>query len=355
MKKMALMFMFVVCVCCYAQISTITPVQKQAPVKVIPTSYPVSEANITENVNLFKGQELVVKPLRKDNGRYNDWDSGYEGFRTMKFNVKKHKKYQYIYGQPDKMTGHNTLASELENKVFIVEEVESVNGSYNVQGGRFSSGVLPDTCILILREKDNPKNKCKFVYSYGFGGFGDKGFPFVVMSHYNYLKEKCVGKQYKFDNQCLYDKDINTGKRLYSTYLKTWTCIDVIMSPYGGNLTMLLEADSIHTYILGGQTINPIIEDLVRIEESTHRTKTFRINAMSIEKWNRKVKQYGTEVMNAVLKHEIIEGMPYDALQMSWGYPDKINSSSYGKQLVYEIGRTRKYVYIEKGVVTSWN
>ena len=41
------------------------------------------------------------------------------------------------------------------------------------------------------REKNNPENKCKFIYGYGFGGLGRyEVFPFVVMSHYNYLKDK---------------------------------------------------------------------------------------------------------------------------------------------------------------------
>lgn len=61
----------------------------------------------------------------------------------------------------------------------------------------------------------------------------------------------------------------------------------------------------------------------------------------------------------AVLKGAIYQGMPRDLLLASWGPPYDVNVSqgSYGKreQFVYRFTRSsRCYVYVDDGLVTSW-
>lgn len=58
-----------------------------------------------------------------------------------------------------------------------------------------------------------------------------------------------------------------------------------------------------------------------------------------------------TKYKDSVLKNKIMVGMPEELLYMSWGYPTRVNASSYGDQLVYG----SQYVYIRNGRVTSWN
>lgn len=362
-KTYFVILMLLLCGFCYAQISTIEPPKvSPSPQKAVevPTSYDVTEANMIKNVNLFKGQTLVVKPLRTKKlpgVKYSDRDLGYKGFKTMKFNVKKHPKDKYIYGTPDNAYGKNTLASVLENKIFIVEDVESLNGTYEIRKIGYTRNKI-DTCVFILSEKDNPENKCKFIYAYGYGGITDEDFPFVVMSHYEYLKEKCIGKQFRFDNQCLSQFDARTSKFIKNPEIYTWTCIDVVMSPDKGDLTMLLESDSdsLRTYIkttdVYSESGRPIIENLVKWGYAGYERIVSKKYAFSKEKWDSYVEKYGLESMEAVLKHVIIIGMPYDALKMSWGYPKKTNSASYGDQLVYPNGQC---VYIKDGIVTAWN
>ena len=49
-------------------------------------------------------------------------------------------------------------------------------------------------------------------------------------------------------------------------------------------------------------------------------------------------------------------GMPVELLELSWGKPDTINSTSYNKQYVYKLSRGRiRCFYVENGKVTAWN
>lgn len=360
MKRSSLICLFLIGIICYtsAQISTIAPVEQTKTEKPVPTEYVASESNMTQHVHLFKGQELVVKPLSKETSSgYSDWEYGYKGFHTMKFDVKKHKKEKHIYGQVDKVIGTNTLASELENKVFIVENVESVRGTFRVVGSILDN-IEADTCILILSEKNNPENKCKFIYGYGFGGLGSyETFPFVVMSHYNYLKDKLVGNEYRFDRGGLYSKDVKTGQKIYNPHELTWKCVDIIMSPECGELTMLLESGGKQTYAKVSKYVGKDIPvDLAKYGCAYNIDMFPRIYAMSQIRWEQNVKIYGLDFMNAVLTHSILEGMPVDVLKMSLGNPNRINTSSSTTQYVYELyGGRRRYVYLDKGVVTGWN
>ena len=360
MKRSSLFCIFLIgTICCAtAQISTIAPVEQAKTEKPVPTEYVASEPNMTQHVHLFKGQELVVKPLSKEtNSGYSDWDYGYKGFHTMKFDVKKHKKEKHIYGQVDKVIGTNTLASELENKVFVVENVESIRGTFRVVGSILDN-IEADTCVLILSEKNNPENKCKFVYGYGFGGLGRyEVFPFVVMSHYNYLKDKLVGNEYRFDRGGVYSKDVKTGEKIYNPHELTWKCVDIIMSPECGELTMLLESNGKQTYAEVSKYVGKDIPvDLAKYGCAHNMDKYPRIYAMSKTRWNQNVEKYGLDFMNAVLTHSVLEGMPVEVLKMSLGNPNKINTSSSTTQYVYELyGGKRRYVYLDKGIVIGWN
>ena len=58
----------------------------------------------------------------------------------------------------------------------------------------------------------------------------------------------------------------------------------------------------------------------------------------------------------AIADKKIIIGMPAAAVRASWGDPDKINTSNHSgrviEQWVYKLNNN--YVYLENGVVTSW-
>ena len=73
------------------------------------------------------------------------------------------------------------------------------------------------------------------------------------------------------------------------------------------------------------------------------------------ERKKRLIEKYGEKTAEAIIKQKIFRGMSESALVESWGRPEEINSSvgSWGthKQYVYGSGN---YVYVENGVITSW-
>ena len=57
----------------------------------------------------------------------------------------------------------------------------------------------------------------------------------------------------------------------------------------------------------------------------------------------------------AIKNKQIFIGMSEDALLMSWGKPNRINSSNYGDGTQYQYCYNNQYVYIKHGVITAWN
>ncbi len=66
----------------------------------------------------------------------------------------------------------------------------------------------------------------------------------------------------------------------------------------------------------------------------------------------KKRKAFNRREWNLIRNKKIQVGMSKNALLCSWGWPDKINRSSYGSdQYVYG----NQYVYVRRNRVTAWN
>lgn len=375
MKTRFLLLIFCVIVTnLYAQISTITVAEKQER-----KSFSINKNLYDERWNypfsnkyeLLIGEELYVLPLPTNSTIYNQsLAKGYKGFKTVKFNVTKDKESSKRYGNPAPEDKTNTKAEDLQNRIFIVKGFES--SDYKYQLYRY---------CLLLEEKDNPQNVCKYAFNYKH----DFNTTFVTMKHYEYLKEHCIGKHYYFDESCLPKNDSKTGTYLKKRSLHSWECKDIIISPESGKLTMLLSHENEETFLyeyagtMRHSSDKSILEDLASGDEQSSPDigPLFMVTGYSETAWQLNVSKYGEELMWNALNHIIVIGMPFELLKKSLGAPKDHNSSSNGiTQLIYKLdagnvwldhqnplaltaypnGKMEIYVYLDANeIVTGWN
>ncbi len=257
-----------------------------------------------ENVETYYGQTLYV--LGKMSKEY-----GYDDFYTSPEYLNRDKRY----GNPSEKSEYKTKYEDLYGKYFIVKQIIKDEKSY-----------FSDYYWLYLEEKDNSNNKVYFRYSTEY----EHSWPFIVVSHYNYLKEKYIGK--KFVTNSFEANDLITQKPINYYFGEVWECYDIsIIDEYK---FVLLYKNS-----KGNKTYS-YLED---IDDSRfiYPQATF----------NKYLKKFGVTNMKIIMKGEITIGMTTEMLLLSWGEPDDINYASYGDQWVYGT----QYVYIENGKITAWN
>ncbi len=272
-----------------------------------------------KNVFSYKGQQLFVLPVSKGLEKH-----GYRNFKPISYNPSSVSTVHY--GNDSEASEFNTKYEDLVNKYFYVDSVQR-DESYSV--------IVK--YIFYMTEKDNPTNRCCFVYNPDF----ETEFPFFVVSHFNYLKNRHVGKKFVIAWNYLKRMDIITGETIpISDDIKTiWTATDIsIVNDDYQKLSVIVKNDSITSCV-----------SVDSFEKALASDDSRRIFEKS--EWDKLVKTYGLSMMQCVFSGKIKVGMPLKLLIMSWGKPDKINSASYGSQYVYD----HQYVYIKGGKVTSWN
>lgn len=191
-----------------------------------------------------------------------------------------------------------------------------------------------DYIIVDLSEKDNPANQWKYATK-----AVSEEFPFIVLSHYNYLKSTYLGNEQLFKHPYL-DKcrDIE-GKpiEISADTLTIWRCseISVAQVNYGEEG---LSNKIIIIYSNGNQSFY--------IEEEECGKE-----GISRELWDDITSRYPIEYCNVVLEQRVRIGMPLELLELSLGKPKKVNERAYNDiQYIYD----GLYVIIREGVVTNW-
>ncbi len=272
-----------------------------------------------KNVFSYKGQQLFVLPVSKGLTKH-----GYRSFYTIDYNPASNKYVRY--GNASETSEYNTKYEDLANKYFYVDSVR-----------RYEMSVIKTHYFLYLTEKDNPTNRCCFVYNPD----SEHDFPFIVVSHFNYLKNRYVGKKFVIAWNYLKRMDIVTGETIpISDDTKTiWTATDIsIVNDDYQKLSLIVEN--------GSTTSCVSLESFKKALTSDDARRVYEKS-----EWDKLVKTYGLSMMQCAFSGKIKVGMPLKLLIMSWGRPDKINSASYGSQYVYG----NQYVYVRGGKITSWN
>lgn len=340
--------------CLFAQISTITLAEKVTSPEIVETIYDSTINCPRKNFSLLVGQEIYVLPPAKD-----ERDKGYKGFKTAKFNVKSDKETSKRYGSPSPYDKNRTKAEDLENKVFVVVDFEQSEDKY------------PTYC-LILKEKNNQSNTCKYIFQYE----SSYNQTFATMKHYSYLREQCIGKIFYFSKCCIPKTDHKTGELLLNRDAHSWICKDIIISPETGRLTMLLKYEDSETYLKENECGYASATSVATFlnGESKSSLPAYVTIAYSQEAWNENKEKYGEDFMWIALSNKIAVGMPYDLVLKSIGQPSNSNIASYGTQLYYKVdmknlvrtgtlpflyyqnGKSEIYVYLDENkVVTGWN
>ena len=321
MKKVFVLLLVIIFnVNAYCQIGVTSAV---APVKKTEVVVFDSTKNFLgyNNVMTYIDQTLFVLPEVKILQKY-----GYDHFyKIREFDLEPFYGSRYKhYGQDAAASISNTRYEDLAMTYWHVDSIVSARGYRYKQ-----------IYLFYLSNVNEPESKCAFEYDPEY----EHTFKFIVLSHYNYLKEKYIGKQFIVNRKCLHKYDLSTGDSIIVTDdTKTiWTAEDfnVISNENGDQyLGMLLKQGNKRTFVnidlLESQLGRGIIEK---------------------KEWDKLVATNGLDMVKTAFQGKIKVGMSRKLLILAWGEPESINKASYGDQYVYD----SDYVYLKNGKVTGWN
>lgn len=306
----------------YSQITTSTAYIKPNEPKNV--TYDVTKNFLgTENVTSYIGQVLYVNGKSE---QLQKW--GYEYFKTTKV---KHYDSNHRYGNPSVESQYRTKYEDLFGKYFKVLNVDK-----NETGEEYY--------IFTLQNRDN---KNDIVY-FNYNGKYEHTFPFIVVSHFEWLKNNLINKKYhltynvkndKFFGRYAADKDFITGNDISHNMDDIWECIDITIEDRYHTLVMLLK----------NQNGNIITYDT----QYLHNSIDGEVTILTDDDYQKLITKYGKAMVNAMREHVIRIGMSKELLIMSWGKPKEINYNSYGAdQWVYGYSQ---YVYVNDNKIEGWN
>lgn len=273
------------------------------------------------NVQSYVGQILFVLPTTS---KY-----GYRDFKPIDYNPKMDHKFKH-YGRDSEKTEYNTRNEDLEGKYFRIDSISNYNKFYDWE-------FIVEKYLFYLTNTSDETDRCCFIYDANY----EHTFPFMVLSHFNYLKGKYVGREYLIRHPCIHQFDIITGDsiKIDDDLTTTWTVTD---------LTILDNKYRTFAYVIKSGDMTSYI-DAVDFERYYYANGGLFI--FDKKEWDSMVKKYGLTMMKMVWDMDIKVGMPERLLLYSWGRPERINSFSDGrKQYVYD----NDYVYVKDGKVISW-
>ncbi|MCR4658932.1 MAG: hypothetical protein K5650_01405 [Bacteroidales bacterium] len=274
----------------------------------------------TLNVQSYKGQILFVLPKVPSKIKW-----GYENFKPIDYNPASYRGPRDHYGEDAEASRFNTKYEALAGKYFRVDSI--------------SEKTYTEYVFYLTNTKDET-DRCCFIY----GALYEHSFPFVVLSHFNYLKDRYVGKQYIIQSSNIHRTDIITGDsiKVNDDSQILWTVSELTIIENEGIMKMELAFIAKN----GNMTTYVDAEKFANVFDNNNSRFAFEKT-----EWDNLVKKYGLSMMKLVLNEKIKVGMPEKLLIYSWGKPERINSSSDGrKQYVYD----NDYVYVKDGKVVSW-
>lgn len=317
----------------FAQITTTTVVQQKISEIAENISYDSTKNWLgSKNIESYIGQTLYVNGK---NGKSIEY--GYDNFHN-----KREEDSGKHYGSDAIASKFNTKYEDLFGKYFVVDSVYKDKWHSSFKHWWF-----------LMHEKDNPEIKLWFKYSEDY----EHSWPFVVVSHFDYLKKNLIGKKYisemwerettddektKYGSKRIVtrvnDTDINTGTPIVQSLSDIWECIDITIEDQSYSLSLVVKNQK-------GQ-ISVIPSDVL----GQRNDGTYWVYEKLI--YDKYVTRFGITNMNKIRQRRIAVGMTSEMLKLSWGEPDDINRSSHGPdQWVYD----GQYVYLQNGKITAWN
>jgi len=171
-------------------------------------------------------------------------------------------------------------------------------------------------------------------------------------TYYNYLRTLIGQKFYLsdeafrvFDDKsnfgyCLSPYDIKTGKTIDFQPFDLWEFIEIAEK----------EGDRSLIAIFRNNKGEVSYCDLFQFG----KTKKGTYNLLPQKEYNRLAKKYGLHYTQLMLKNDYERGMPKELFRLVWGTPDKVNTSTYSEQWIYE-GLENDYFYFSNEKLSGWN
>ncbi|MBF0597348.1 hypothetical protein [Faecalibacter rhinopitheci] len=172
---------------------------------------------------------------------------------------------------------------------------------------------------------------------YKYNGKFEHNFPFIVLKHFNYIKDKHINKTYIFGTTFLRDNfDLNQNK-LKPKIGEKWIVEDLIIEEENFKLVFVISNSS------GIKTI---------VDYSVFEYNDINKPVLSLSEYNKYKNKFGEKNWNLIFEEgEIRIGFTEEMCRFAWGEPLKINKASYGDQWVYD----DNYLYFKNGKLTGYN
>lgn len=269
-----------------------------------------------ENLFSYRGQELYVFPYKQV--------TYYDYFKDPSVTGDNPDYYGNMYYHNNEMFTslgsqyNGTEAKYVVGRTFVVDRISQCS----------------DEADEFIFEMHDKKTQERVSYEYSTAtdwhsapkyNPADPDFPFLVMSHYNYLKKKYLGKQLvvacqKYSEKSEYKHQLYTrvsngefkNANLSGVY-STFNVEDIIMDENRGMLCFLLTDNN------GNQYFTPIEATYNEPEYSLGIGKKFLV-----QDWKIFVGEYGQEKMNNVMRGDIHIGMDSVLVRLSAGNPNEI-------------------------------
>lgn len=332
MKRILLILSFInVITSTYAQI-TISSIAK--PTEDITEIIPYDSTRNwlgNKNVQSYIGQTLYVNGMSKNLQKY-----GYSGFKV----AKESGITEGRWGEPAQEKHYATNYENLVGKYYIV---------LDVQKDSRDSYVFSKYYWFKLQNQNDEDEVVWFRYDSELES--TETFPFITISHFNYLKDAIIGKKYVLRystsnntiSTCLRNFDMRSGESFTQRANDMWECVDItIEDEYFKFVAVVKNQDNATSYI----PINTILhgESKPEVFEETY--------------YNELVNEFGEDNVDMVRQGIIKVGMPTTLLILSWGKPTHIKKSSHGPdQWIYSSKYSNDvyYVYVENNEIKAWN
>lgn len=296
------------------------------------------------NLFSYKGQELYVFPYKQVT--YYDYfkDPSVTGSNPDYYGNMYYHNNEMFTSSGSKYSG--TEAQYVVGRTFIVDRISQSSD---------------DTDDFIFEMHDK-KTSERVSYEYSIAtdwhrkphyNPANPAFPFLVMSHYSYLKKKYIGKQLVVACQRYYEIEeyahhVYTRKNngefedaTLSGIYDTFTVKDIIWEENDGMLCFVLNDKH------GNQFFSPI--------EATYNEPDYTLGIgkkFLVPDWNACVSKYGQEEMDNVMRGDIHIGMDSVLVRLSAGNPYKIRfaKKSDGWEWLYD-QKNVMVVYDDNGKV----
>ncbi|MGV0964752.1 hypothetical protein [Empedobacter falsenii] len=280
-------------------------------------TYDVTTNFMGSNAKAYIGQELYLKGISETLQGY-----GYSDFKTDQNTT--YFRESNVYKCCSSKSPYNSSYELLNGKYFKVLEV--IPYGYTKE-----FPTLYSEYFFKLEEKES-----KDIVYYKYNGKYEHSFPFVVVSHFEHLKENAKGIKIIVTKNYFDNTDLN-GDTFELKTGDVWTVEDVTIEDKYYKLVYVVKNSRGNRKTLNVDSFNDTDPN-----RAIHTVKDY----------NKYKLKFGATNWNKIFEEgKVVVGFTEEMCLLAWGNPNSINEASYGDQWVYD----NQYLYFKNGKLTSFN